>query len=210
MVLMNDGLILLPQSLYLRRRRQSLKTMCSDSCIEILMYVLGAQPQLGIASLAVQRTLPQSWRAGKTDPLPLSFHPHCLLQLLPLVLSLYCNGLCWVGSVCSSQPPQMFYCNTFLLYCTADPQGPFSAEVSHLHFLLFSLQLHPGLLPAALSSAVWSQLRELRGSDGVLPAAGVGEHPLLHPRLPAHRHLQRHDPEGQGWGKTSAGKGFGL
>lgn len=32
-------LIFLYQSLYLRRRRQSLKTMCSDSCIEILMYV---------------------------------------------------------------------------------------------------------------------------------------------------------------------------
>lgn len=36
-VVMDAELIFLPQSLYLRRRRQSLKTMCSDSCIEILM-----------------------------------------------------------------------------------------------------------------------------------------------------------------------------
>lgn len=101
-----------------------------------------------------------------------------------------------MGSVCSSQPPEMCW---FSLQRSA--RGLF-AEVSPCHFLLFSLQLHPGLLLAAVSSPVRSQLGELRGSDGVLPAFGVGEHPVLHPGLPAHRHLQCHDPEGQCWGEN--------
>lgn len=107
-----------------------------------------------------------------------------------------------MGSVCSSQPPQMCW---FSLQRSA--RGLF-AEVSPCHFLLFSLQLHPGLLLAAVSSPVRSQLGELRGSDGVLPAFGVGEHPVLHPGLPAHRHLQCHDPEGQCWGENLCRKRF--
>ncbi|KAJ7398281.1 Transient receptor potential cation channel subfamily V member 2 [Pitangus sulphuratus] len=37
-ILLGGIYLIFAQSLYLRRRRQSLKTMCSDSCIEILMY----------------------------------------------------------------------------------------------------------------------------------------------------------------------------
>lgn len=90
LVLMNDGLIFLSQSLYLRRRRQSLKTMCSDSCIEILMYVLGglAQSQLGIGSLCVQLGCPniatelESRKHGSsaTFSTPAAFPYCCLLS----------------------------------------------------------------------------------------------------------------------------------
>ncbi|XP_057271569.1 transient receptor potential cation channel subfamily V member 2 isoform X3 [Pezoporus wallicus] len=61
-------------------------------------------------------------------------------------------------------------------------------------YLIFA-QLHPGLLIAALSSPLWCKFRKLCGSDGVLPASGVGEHAVLHSGLSAHWHLQCHDPE---------------
>uniref|UniRef100_A0A8C2TVJ8 Transient receptor potential cation channel subfamily V member 2 n=1 Tax=Coturnix japonica TaxID=93934 RepID=A0A8C2TVJ8_COTJA len=38
-VLLGGVYLILSQSLYLRRRRQSLKTMCSDSCVEILIFI---------------------------------------------------------------------------------------------------------------------------------------------------------------------------
>ncbi|XP_061326216.1 transient receptor potential cation channel subfamily V member 2 isoform X3 [Pezoporus flaviventris] len=61
-------------------------------------------------------------------------------------------------------------------------------------YLIFA-QLHPGLLIAALSSPLWCKFRKLCGSDGVLPASGMGEHAVLHSGLSAHWHLQCHDPE---------------
>ncbi|NXD96295.1 TRPV2 protein, partial [Chaetorhynchus papuensis] len=38
-ILLGGIYLIFAQSLYLRRRRQSLKTMCSDSCIEILIFI---------------------------------------------------------------------------------------------------------------------------------------------------------------------------
>ncbi|KAL9826422.1 transient receptor potential cation channel subfamily V member 2-like isoform 2-T2 [Geothlypis trichas] len=38
-ILLGGVYLIFAQSLYLRRRRQSLKTMCSDSCIEILIFI---------------------------------------------------------------------------------------------------------------------------------------------------------------------------
>ncbi|XP_061219565.1 transient receptor potential cation channel subfamily V member 2 isoform X3 [Neopsephotus bourkii] len=61
-------------------------------------------------------------------------------------------------------------------------------------YLIFA-QLHPGFLIAAVSSPLWCKFRKLCGSDGVLPASGMGEHAVLHSGLSAHWHLQCHDPE---------------
>ncbi|XP_021271181.1 transient receptor potential cation channel subfamily V member 2-like isoform X1 [Numida meleagris] len=38
-ILLGGVYLIFAQSLYLRRRRQSLKTMCSDSCVEILIFI---------------------------------------------------------------------------------------------------------------------------------------------------------------------------
>jgi len=69
-----------------------------------------------------------------------------------------------------------------------------------------SLQLHPGFLIAVVSSPVWRKFRKLCGSDGVLPASGMGEHAVLHSGLSAHWHLQCHDTEGQYLGDILCGK----
>lgn len=103
-------LIFLYQSLYLRRRRQSLKTMCSDSCIEILMYVswgfctmkawvklVLCCVQLSYPNITREMVSRKDWFSATVS----SFHPFpaCFSYLLHLVITLCCNGLRWVGSV---------------------------------------------------------------------------------------------------------------
>nr|XP_025957249.1 transient receptor potential cation channel subfamily V member 2-like isoform X3 [Dromaius novaehollandiae] len=61
-------------------------------------------------------------------------------------------------------------------------------------YLIFA-QLHPGILIAVVSSAVWCKFRKLCSSDGFLSAFGMGEHAVLHSGLPAHWDLQCHDTE---------------
>lgn len=83
-------------------------------------------------------------------------------------------------------------------------------EVSHCATHSISLQLHPGFLIAAVSRPVWCKFRKLCGSDGVLPAFGMGEHAVLHSGLSTHWDLQCHDTEGQYLEKTLYEKCLGV
>lgn len=85
----------------------------------------------------------------------------------------------------------------FTFPCKTELQMGLIAEANYCVTHSTSLQLHPGFLIAVVSSPVRCKFRKLRGSDGVLPASGMGEHAVLHSGLSAHRHLQCHDTEGQ-------------
>lgn len=94
-------------------------------------------------------------------------------------------------------PRSLEKCVCFSLHNRTDLQVGLFVKVSQFVTHHISLQLHPGFLLAVVSSPVRCKLRKLRGSDGVLPAFGMGEHAVLHSGFSAHRDLQCHDTEGQ-------------
>lgn len=80
----------------------------------------------------------------------------------------------------------------------------------------------PGTAHGAVSGAVFPGHRVVPAPACVLTGFGLAESALLYTWLPTHRHLQRHDPEGevqgwphcsktgQGWTSHSSGTPFGL
>lgn len=60
-----------------------------------------------------------------------------------------------------------------------------------------STQLTSGTLAAAFISSILDEFGILHPVDGLLFAAGMGEHAVLHSGLPVHWDVQCHDTEGQ-------------